>query len=169
MGWKTRRHGTHRQRGKRFFVRPYPRYEALRKAILSQRHQDGERLVKQLVHSPIRDVRFDGNRISLTFDGVLLSNRVVIVPHERWVASWSTTENIVYIDDDVPVKYHQSLAVHETIEKYLKERYRLDPDAEGHEASEEIERRFFLRTRSAEEWDDYAKIVERIHRKELKE
>jgi glycosylphosphatidylinositol transamidase (GPIT) subunit GPI8 len=132
-----------------------------------QRQSYRERLAWELGHSIVRDVTFTGDGISLTFDGTHLSNRIVIVPHEEWVASWSRTDRVVYIDDDVPVKYHKYLAIHETVEKYLNEKYGLDPNSDAHIIAEKVEKQYFLKMHTMTEWQQYSDIVEIIHRKEL--
>jgi GNAT superfamily N-acetyltransferase len=73
----------------------------------------------------------------------------------------------VYIDNDLPERYRKSISVHESVEKYLVERYGLDPNAEAHEVAEQVEKRWFLENYPMKEWEEYSKIVERIHRKEL--
>jgi len=78
-------------------------------------------------------------------------------------------EQVVY-DVFVPV-YHNFILGNNVIshncEKYLKERYGLSDLSEGHEIAEQVEKRYFLRQRSLEDWNEYSRIVERIHRKEM--
>jgi nicotinamidase-related amidase len=84
------------------------------------------------------------------------------------VGSWDKSGRpVIYIDNDVPDKYRESLAIHETVEKYVAEKYHLDPNAEGHEVAEAVEKRWFIKKYGRKEWDEYSKVVERIHRKEL--
>lgn len=170
MPWKTRKHsgsGHHGGRkGQKFLQRDYPRFEARRRAqFMSSKLK--ERLAKKLSHAPIGSVYYDGHKITVNFDGQVLSNKVVVLQHEKWVGRWSRSEPVVYIDDDVPMEFRKFVAFHESAEKYLKERYGLDPNAEGHETAEAIEKRFFLRKRSIEDWNEYSRIVERVHRKEM--
>jgi hypothetical protein len=126
-----------------------------------------ERLAKKLSHVPIGSVYYDGHKITLNFDGQVLSNKVVVLEHIKWVGSWSRSEPVVYIDDDMPTEYRKFVAAHETCEKYLKERYGLSDLSEGHEIAEQVEKRYFLRKRSVEDWNEYSRIVERVHRKEM--
>jgi len=126
-----------------------------------------EELAKELSKKPVSDVWFTGDRIRLTFDEERISNKVNVVKHEQWVGSFSRKRPVVYIDNDVPGKYRRSLTIHETIEKYLSEKYGLDPNNEAHFAAEEIERREFLKSHSQREWEEYSNITEQIHRKEL--
>jgi hypothetical protein len=128
-----------------------------------------EKLAENLAKKAVKDVWYTGKRIRLNFDDEYLSNTIKVLKHEEWVGSWDKKGRpIVYIDDDVPEKFRPSLAIHETVEKYLWERYRLDPNAEGHEVAEEVEKRWFLKNLGTKkDWEDYSKLVERIHRKEM--
>jgi hypothetical protein len=126
-----------------------------------------EELAKELSRKSVSNVWYTGDRISLTFDGERISNKISVVQHEVWTGSWSRKRPVVYIDNDVPEKLRKSLAIHESVEKYLKEKYGLDPNNEAHFAAEDIERREFLRQHSQKEWDEYSKIAEIVHRKEL--
>lgn len=121
--------------------------------------------LQQLKHRSVRNVSFDRDFISFEFDGEIIRNKIVIVPHEYWVGGWSRSKNEVYIDDDVPEKYRRSLAAHESIEKFLYEEYGLSPDAEGHEIAEILEKK--VTNLNEKEWEEYSKAVERIHRAEL--
>jgi len=121
---------------------------------------------------PVQDknvsvLTYSPNRITVTFDGEVLSNRVKIVPHEAWVGSYSKNSSEVYVDDDVPQRFRRSMAIHETVEKYLKERYGLSDLYEGHEYADEIERRWHLKNLGSMSWENYSAVVERVHRKEV--
>ena len=166
MPWKTRKHGSYKQKGKRFLAKDYPRFEARRKVIFKNERMK-KRLVQKVSHEPIGPVYYDGHKITVNFDGQVLSNKVVVLEHEKWVGHWSRSEPVVYIDDDVPMEFRKYVAFHESIEKYLKEQYGLSDLAEGHEIAEAVERRYFLRNRSVEDWNEYSRIVERVHRKEM--
>jgi len=51
---------------------------------------------------------------------------------------------------------------------YIRDKhYGLDPNAEGHEVAEEVERKWFLRNYTQKEWEEYGKLAERIHRAEM--
>jgi len=126
-----------------------------------------ERLARKLLHAPIGSVYYDGHKITVNFDGQVLSNKVVVVQHEKWVGHWSRSEPLVYIDNDVPMEFRKYVAFHETIEKYLTERYGLNPDAEAHIIAENVEHRYFTRRFGETEWKKYSDIVEIIHRREM--
>jgi len=117
LPWKTRKHsgsGYHGGRkGQKFLQRDYPRFEARRRAqFMSSKLK--ERLAKKLSHAPIGSVYYDGHKITLNFDGMVLSNKIVVLEHIKWVGSWSRSEPVVYIDDDVPTEYRKFVATHET-------------------------------------------------------
>lgn len=146
MPWKTRKRGSHRQKGKRFLARGYPHSESHRKTIEKEwlkmtpcavcgrrgwdewavsdeewkryvplKYQDKEvcrvcyerfkatykrvgkaqklfgtkeHLAEKLSHAPIGSVYYDGREITLKFDEHVLSNRVMIISHEKWVAEY---------------------------------------------------------------------------------
>jgi hypothetical protein len=110
---------------------------------------------------------YDGKTIVVDFGGETLRKEIEVVPHEVWVGSWENPDDKVRIDDDLPEDWRESTALHETLEEHFKEDYGLDPILEGHELAEEMERNWFLRKHSKEEWDAYSRIVDRVHRLEL--
>jgi len=151
--WKTRKHGSRKQRGKRF-----PVFESHYK-----RHKPS--LVSRTIAiASVKIVAYSPDRIEVEFAGEIISNRIEVLAHVVWSASWDRTRNVVYIDDDVPVKWRKYLALHETLEKRFVEKG-LDPIA-AHEKAEALEKLVFLSERSLAEWDEYMQIVDRIHRKE---
>jgi hypothetical protein len=147
--WRTRRHGSQRQKGKRFPIRE-KKFRYKRPSIVPS-------LVKIVAYSP--------NKIEVEFAGELLSNSIEVLPHVVWSASWDRKRNVVYIDDNVPVQWRKYLALHETLEKHFAEKG-LDPNVAGHETAEALEKRVFLNERSPAEWNEYMQIVDRIHRRE---
>jgi len=129
-----------------------------------------EEIVKKLLKKKITNIQYTKDRITLKFDGKILSNEIVIKEHEPWTGSWDRYQPIVYIDNDIPEKFRETESIHETLEKYGAEEYGLDPDVEGHEFAETAE--FMLYTEmhpdtAEKDWIEYGKIVERVHRKEM--
>lgn len=189
MKWKTRTRGSARQIGQKFPVREKKKLPKLiqttfpsgRKGLepfYRKAQSYREALAKRMARKPVL-MRYyvspEGygsdqfGMIQFYYDGAFLSNAVRLVTHDKWVGSWDKSKPWIYIDDDVPPKYWKSLAIHESVEKYLKEKYGLDENAEGHEASEEVERRRFCKeSKCPADWDEYSKIVERVHRAEMK-
>jgi hypothetical protein len=124
--------------------------------------------LQEVINQDVKNVKFHKDKVSLEFDGEKMENKIVVVPNELWVGSWFRHKPVVVIDNDVPEQFRPSLAVHETIEKYVCQRYGLDSNAEGHELAEEVERRWFMQQGHTEDdWAEYSKIIERIHRKEF--
>jgi len=123
-------------------------------------------LVKRLSNLNVSNVRFDGQTISLNYDGHVLHNRVRALTCEPWVGHWNRQHNIVYYDDDMGrnLRQVQSLAVHETIEKYVCQRYGLNSDAEGHYVAEMVERKYARKL--GIDLRDYEWRTEFVHRKE---
>ena len=150
--WRTRKHGSKRQKGKRFLAsETKARYKRHKPSIMAR--------------SMVKIVSYSPKKIEVEFAGELLSNNIEVLPHVVWSASWDRTRNVVYIDDDVPVQLRKYLALHETLEKHFAEKG-LDPNVEGHEKAEALEKRVFLNERSPAEWNEYMQIVDRIHRRE---
>jgi hypothetical protein len=114
----------------------------------------------------VSGINYTGQKVSLVLNGEKLENKVEVVPHEFWVGHWRRTQPIVTLDDDLPMKYRETTAIHETIEKQLVQHHGLSED-EAHLVAQRIEHDIFLRTHSEEEWDHYNEIVEVIFRKEL--
>lgn len=115
----------------------------------------------------VKNVEFVGGMSNVEFsNGAVVNNRVEIVPHEEWVASWDRNRPLIRIDDDVPDRYRFPLAVHESIEKLVEEKYKLSAMNEGHDLAEAIEKEWFMQHFNPQEWLVYSKIIERVHRKE---
>jgi len=107
---------------------------ALRKAFL-----------RLLLKAPLRDVKFNGNRVSLTFFSHRLSDRVVI-KRENHVAEWSRKRKEVFIDKGITNKDRgkslKALCVHEVIEKFLNERFGLRTETEAHTVATKKEKEY---------------------------
>ena len=91
-----------------------------------------KKLLKRLKEEPIKGVKFKKNWISLKYNGAKLKNQIVIEKHQKFVGRWDEDINVVYIDDDLEGLDMQAVAVHETIEKYVSQKYDLDPYEEAH-------------------------------------
>ena len=86
------------------------------------------------------NVRRLGQKISLDFDGEHLENRIVYrrIPE---VANWDRHRDVVIVPRSVPRKLQVSLAVHESVEKYITEKYGYGYRY-AHMVSEHIEERW---------------------------
>ena len=91
--------------------------------------------VKVLLKAPIRDVKFFKNSISLTFFGHRISDKIRIKLEEH-VAECSRKRKEIFIDKKIAFsdkkKSFKALCVHELIEKFLTEKFRLKTDEEAH-------------------------------------
>jgi len=144
-------------------------------AVQIARDHVRDAIAKKMMSEPITNVKYRPasgpytGEISLNFDGQRITNKIEVVAHEPWVGAWDKDKQVVYIQKDMPEKFRKHLALHESVEKYLHDDYGLSDMAEGHEAAEEIERKWFIQNVGTEdEWKhDYTPIVEKIHREEL--
>ncbi len=102
-------------------------------------------LVKILLNTPVRDVVFRSGRISLTFFGQRISDKIR-VKREDHVADWSRRRKEIFIDKGVTVtdrkKSFHALCVHEVIEKFLVERFGLRLDEEAHVVATQKEKEY---------------------------
>ena len=91
--------------------------------------------VEILSKFPVRDVKFFGNKVSLTFLGHKISDHAV-TKREEHVAEWSRKRKEIFIDKKVNIqdrrKSFKALCVHELIEKFLVEKFGLKVDTEAH-------------------------------------
>lgn len=126
-------------------------------------------LVRRLIREHAKNVRFRNGIISFDFDGCRIRNRVEIKPSVKWVGTWSRKTNKVLLDDDMynDIREVISLALHESVEKYLHQKYGLSTDAEGHYVAEHVEKDFAKR--AGINWNDYMWKAEFVHRKEMNE
>ncbi len=91
--------------------------------------------VKILFKSPLREVKFSGNKVSLIFFGHRISD-YVIIKREHHVGEWSRRRKQISIDKKITArdrkKSFKALCVHEVIEKFLVEKFGLRLDTEAH-------------------------------------
>ena len=129
---------------------------------------DKRALVKRLIKMNALDVKYDGKYLTLRYDRHDIRNRVVMKKHLGWVGHWSHSANTIYYDDDLvnQPKELLSVLVHESIEKYVHDKYDLSDDAEGHYVATMVEQKFACQI--GVNWDDYNWRVEFIYRKEMK-
>ncbi len=108
--------------------------ETLRKAFL-----------RLLLKAPLREVKFSGSRVSLTFFGHRLSDKVVIKTEDH-VAEWSRKRKEVFIDREITDKDRRkslkALCVHEVIEKFLNEKFGLRTETEAHTVATKKEKEY---------------------------
>lgn len=102
-------------------------------------------LVRILLKTPVRDVTLRGNRISLTFFGQRISDKIRI-QREDHVADWSRRRKEIFIDKRITAadrkKSFQALCVHEVVEKFLVEKFGLRLDEEAHVVATQKEKEY---------------------------
>lgn len=129
---------------------------------------DKRAIVKRLSKMNALDVKFNGKQITFRYDRSLINNKVIMRKHLGWVGLWSHTNNTIYYDDDLVSQPKELLCVliHESIEKYVHDKYDLSESAEGHYVATMVEQNFARDT--GVNWEDYNWRVEFIYRKEMK-
>jgi len=130
---------------------------------------DKRPIVKRLISMNALDVTFNGKFITFRYDRHLIKNKVVMKKHLGWVGHWSRESNTIYYDNDLvnQPKELLSVLVHESIEKYVHDKYGLSDDAEGHYVATMVEQKFARQI--GVNWNDYNWRVEFIYRKEMKQ
>lgn len=101
--------------------------------------------IKLLMKFPIKEVKFSGNKISLTFFGHRISDHIR-VQKEDHVADWSRRRKEIFVDKKVSSadrkKSFRALCVHEVIEKFVAEKFGLVVDTEAHLVAHKKEREY---------------------------
>jgi hypothetical protein len=106
--------------------------------------------------------------ISFRFDNHMIRNHVMINKHEIYVGNWSRNNNVIKVDDDILRSRDKnvliSLALHESIEKYVSQRYSLRANTEAHIIAETVEYRWA--TAHHIDWARYDLLADMIRKKE---
>lgn len=102
---------------------------------------DKKEIIKKLSKLKVSNVVFKDNWISLTFDGHHLKNKAV-KKRTGVVGDWSRKSNEVYYEPYLKREDIVPILVHETVEKFVTEKYGLDVDKESHKIAEAVERNF---------------------------
>lgn len=102
---------------------------------------DKKGIIEKLSKLNVGNVVFKNNWISLVFDRHHLKNKVV-KRRTSVIGNWSRKYNVVYCETDLKKEDIIPILVHETVEKYLTERYGLNVDKESHKIAEAVERNF---------------------------
>ena len=112
-----------------------------------------------------KNVKFGKNWVSLEYDGHKIKNKIKVVKHEWGVGDWERSKNVVIIDNDLKRERDiQSVALHESIEKYVAQKYKLKIDDEAHPIAEAVEKRYFRILDGS--WKRHQKNVEKVWIKE---
>ena len=117
-------------------------------------------LVKVLLKTPLQNVKFSGNKISLTFFGHRISDRIMI-QREDHVAEWSRKRKEIFIDKKISAEDRKNsfraLCVHEVIEKFLVEKFGFKLDEEAHLVATQKEKEYLKSVRG--NWRSHELIV----------
>ncbi|WXG47025.1 MAG: hypothetical protein WED05_10260 [Candidatus Atabeyarchaeum deiterrae] len=114
------------------------------------------------------EIRIEGSRI-------MPAQLIQVVEHEPWVGSWWKTRHTkrILLDDDAAIqeRYTLSLAIHETVEKWIYETFfKGIPISKTystcHRIAQNIERNFHQRKWGKESWKEYSELVDKVYRKE---
>ncbi len=101
--------------------------------------------VKILLKAPVRDVKFSGKNISLSFFGHRIVDKAV-TQREDHVADWSRKRKEIFIDKKITTdnrrKSFKALCVHEVIEMFLVEKFGLKLDEEAHVVANRKEKEY---------------------------
>lgn len=119
-----------------------------------------EELIEKLSKLKVSKVVFKNNHISLVFDGHHLKNKV-IKRHTSLIGNWSRKQRAVYYEPDLKKEDIIPILVHETVEKYITEKYGLDVDKESHKIAEAVERRFI----ASRSWLAHQQRIAENHRR----
>jgi hypothetical protein len=91
--------------------------------------------IKILLKSPVTNIKFSKGKISLSFFGHRISDKITI-KREDHVAEWSRRRKEIFIDknfgDKEKEKSFRALCIHELIERFLYETFGLNVDNEAH-------------------------------------
>ncbi len=116
--------------------------------------------VKILLKAPVTQVNFSRRKISLTFFGHRISDKIM-VKHEDHVADWSRRRKEIFIDKKIGEKdmekSFRALCIHEVIEKFLVEKFGLRLDSEAHVVATRKEKEYLKKLRG--NWKSHELIV----------
>ena len=101
--------------------------------------------VKILLKSPVTNIKFSKNRVSLSFFDHKISDKIT-VKREDHVAEWSRKRREIFIDRDFgegeKEKSFRALCIHELIERFLFEKFGLNIDKEAHVVATQKEKEY---------------------------
>ena len=118
-------------------------------------------LIRSLLKEKVKKVKIKKGWISFEFDGEKISNRIIMRKHEGYVGSWAKTKDKVYVDDDLKGKGDiHALALHESIEKFVTQKYGFPEDAESHEIATQKEKEFL--EKMSGDWKKHQRKVEKV-------
>ncbi len=119
---------------------------------------------ERLERKSIKNIKFNKGWIFLEFDGEKLKNKIIVEKHQKFVGRWDMIINAVYVDDDLEGLDMEAVAVHETIEKYVSQKYNLDTYGDAHVIATTKEREFIEKKKG--NWKSHQIKISNIWKKE---
>jgi len=124
-------------------------------------------LIKALIKEPVKNLEISDKWISFEYDDEEVSNEIIIRKHEVYVGSWAKTTNRVYIDDNIKGKKSiKAVALHESIEKLVSQKYGLDEDTDAHRVATAKEKEFIEKIGG--NWEKHQRKVTNVWKMEGK-
>ena len=123
-----------------------------------------KQLLGRLEEEPVKKVRFSRDWVFIEYDGKVIVNHIIVDKHERCVGRWDMILNVVYVDDDLKGLDMEAVVVHEAIEKYVSQKYNLDPYEEAHEIATAKEREYLEKHKG--DWKSHQLKIAHIWKKE---
>ncbi len=118
-------------------------------------------LIKRLIEEPIKKLEIDDKWISFEYDDEEVSNEIVIKKHEGYVGSWAKTKNKVYIDDSLKGKKDiKAIALHESVEKLVTQKYGLGEDTDAHRIATAKEKEYLEKI--GVDWEEHQSKVNKV-------
>jgi hypothetical protein len=122
-------------------------------------------LIKRLKEEPIKKLEINDKWISFEYDDEEVSNEIIIKKHESYVGSWAKTKNRVYIDNNIKGKKDiKAIALHESIEKLVAQKYGLKEDTDAHRIATAKEKEFLKKIGG--NWEKHQEKVNKVWRLE---
>ncbi|GEM_PF-6749712 len=98
------------------------------------------RIVRALKKVRPRGVKVTRKKVELVFGGKKVRFRVVENSARGHVGEWHRKKPEVYVDRHLKGLDSKSIALHEAIEKYVAQKYKLDVDSQAHTVAVKAER-----------------------------
>jgi hypothetical protein len=101
--------------------------------------------VRILLKSPVTNIKFSKNRLSLNFFNQRISDKITL-KREDHVAEWSRKRKEIFIDNNFGEKEKEksfrALCIHELIERFLCKKFGLKLDEEAHIVATQKEKEY---------------------------
>jgi hypothetical protein len=98
-------------------------------------------LIAKLSSKRARFVSVKNGHLSLRFDSHLLRNRIMR-KHDPGIGNWARKHNVIYYDERLKQPDIMPVLVHESVEKYVAQKYGLHTQSEAHKIAMAAEKNF---------------------------